>query len=299
MHLDDLHLALVIGREGSLTAASARLGIAPGTLSKALARLERAAKVKLFERMARGMRPTEVGAAFLARAARIDLAAADLHAELRDLRQARSGVLRIGIGQGIADRWIQPAIVAIVERGVSVELSGGMTDSLRRDVVLGELDFAVFGLFAPPGEGLAWQVLLDDPMQSMAPKGHPLTRAAPRVTWRELAAARWLMTGRSTSTWSEFDANFKAHGVPAPLPAVISRSSNRERLLTLALNAVVLMPRSVIDDPEVRAKLAPIVPVGGWRSRRRLGIAYRDDAYLSPAARFTMDRIAQSIRAAA
>ena len=78
MNLDDLHLALVIAEEGGLTGASGRLGITPGTLSKAVTRLERTTKVKLFERMPRGMRPTEFGNAFLKRAQRIDLDASDL-----------------------------------------------------------------------------------------------------------------------------------------------------------------------------------------------------------------------------
>lgn len=299
MNLEDVHLAVIIGREGSLTAASARLGIAPGTLSKALARLERTTKVKLFERLPRGMRPTELGAAFLARASRIDLAADELRAELRDLRQARAGVLRFGVGQGIANRWVRPVVAALVERGVSVELAGGMTDSLGRAVRLGELEFAVFGLSKPPGDGLAWRVLVDDPMRPMAPRGHPLAQPGRRVAWSTLARARWITNGRETSTFAEFEANFAAHGLATPVPAVISRSSQRERVLALSLQALVLMPSSALHEPDVREQMARVAPAGGWRSERRLGIATRESGYLSPAALLAMSRLEETIRATA
>jgi DNA-binding transcriptional LysR family regulator len=99
MDLNDLHIAVVVGREKSVSAAAVRLGLAPGTVSKAITRLERQTKVHLFERLARGMRPTEIGTAFLQLAQNMDLAAEDLYAQMRDLRQAKAGTLRL------SNRW--------------------------------------------------------------------------------------------------------------------------------------------------------------------------------------------------
>ncbi len=296
MNLDDLRLAVIIGQEGSLSAAAIRLGIAPGTLSKALARLERATRVQLFERLPRGMRPTDLGRAFLERAARIDLAAFDLQAQLRDLRQVRAGTLCFGLGNGIPDAWVEPAIGALVDRGVNVELIGGMTDSLRQGVLSGELAFAVFGLSDTPGDGLEWHVLIDDPMQPVAPKAHRLARRGRPVAWRELAEARWVMTGRGTATWHEYVSNFQANHLVAPTPTIISRSSNRERMLAGALDAMLLMPRSAIAEPSVSRRFTPVHPVGGWSSRRVLGIAHREGGYLSPAAQHAMQRLSVDIR---
>lgn len=289
MNLTDLHWAVVVGREGSLTAACAKLGVSPGTLSKAIARLERATRVKLFERLARGMRPTELGEAFLRRAGHIDLATEDLFGELRDLRQSRAGSVRMGIGQGVPDRWVQPVVEALVARGVDVELSGGMTDSLRQAVVRGELSFAVLGQSGPPGEGIGWRALADDPMQPVAPKGHPLARPRRNVAWARLAEARWIVTGRTTATFREFEANFAQRGMRAPEPVVISSSSNRELALTLVLGAVTLMPRSAFQQPECHARLALVSPLGGWRSQRTVGMMWRAGAYRGPATQLAME----------
>lgn len=299
MNLNDLHWAVVVGREGSLSAACATLGISPGTLSKAIARIERSTRVKLFERMARGMRPTAFGAAFLRRAAQMDLAAEDLFAELRDLRQAHAGVVRVGVGNGLPDRWVRPVVQALVTRGISVELSGGMTDSLKEAALRGELDFAVLGQTGAPSQGLSWRVLTEDPMQPMAPKGHAMARPRRSVPWSELAQARWIVTGRPTATFREFEANFAARGNAAPVPSVLSSSSGREFLLCLALDAILLMPRSAVREPEVQARLASVSPVGGWSSRRELGIIWRTGAYVGPGASLAMELFEKHIQSPA
>jgi DNA-binding transcriptional LysR family regulator len=297
MNLDDLHLAVVIAREGSLTAASAQLGITPPTLSKAVARLERATKVQLFERLARGMRPTELGQAFLDRARGIDLAAADLHAALRDLRQARAGVLRCGFGQGVPDRWVLPMATALARDGVRLDLAGSMTDLLLRSVSLGELEFAVLGLAAAPAEGFAWQPLLDDPMQPLAPNGHALARSRRAASWSQLAQARWIVPASGTSSHAEFARNFAAQGLATPAPLVASRSSQRELPLALALDALVLVPRSLLKEPGVQAQFARVAPAGGWQSERRLGIVSRAGGYLSPTAQRAMALLRQAVAA--
>ncbi len=287
MDLSDLHVAVIVGREGSITAASVHLGMAPGTVSKAISRLEREAKVTLFERLARGMRPTEIGAAFLARASALDLAAEDLYAQLRDLRQSRAGTLRIGMGQGVPDECVLPVVTRLVERGVHVQLAGGMTDSLTREVATGELEFAVFGLSEPPESPLAWEAVVPDPMQPMAPRGHPLARPRRQVPWRELARARWVVTGRQTATFAEFERNFRERGVAAPEPTVLSRSSFRDVALARAIQALVLVPRSAARL-HAASGLEPVSPAGGWQSRRSLCLVWREGGYLSPAAEHAM-----------
>lgn len=296
MNLDDLHLALVIAQEGGLTGASARLGITPGTLSKAVTRLERSTKVKLFERMPRGMRPTEFGHAFLKRAQRIDLDASDLYAELRDLRQTRTGVLRCGIGDGVPHRWVRAMAVSLIERGVNLDLSGGMTDSLTRAVAAGELEFALIGLRRAPEISLSWEALIDDPMVPMAPGTHPLVKTRGEVPWERLAQARWIVMARGTSTRTEFEANFHARGLEAPDPVLTSRSSQREVMLMHTLDALMLVPHSILREGQLREQLAIIKPEGGWQSSRRLGIVRRNGGYLSPAATRAIETLKESLQ---
>jgi len=168
-----------------------------------------------------------------------------------------------------------------------VQLSGGMTDLLRREVAIGELDFAIFGLFNPPGEGLAWEVLAPDPMVPMASIDHPLASPRRSVPWKELVQARWIVTGRQTSTFAEYERNFETHGLKAPQPTVLSLSSLREMTLALTIQALVLVPHSAAREANA-AVLAPVLAAGGWHSERHLGLAHREGGYLGPAAQQAM-----------
>lgn len=296
MDLDDLHLAVVIAREGSLAAAAQVLGYSQPTLSKAVARLERETRVRLFERVARGMRPTELGRAFLARAQQIDLAAADLHAQMRDLRQARAGELHFGVGLGLPDRWVNRVIRALVDEGICVHLSGGMPDALLPRVSLGEMAFCLSGLSDAPGGNLAWEPLRADPIQPLAPIGHELAHCSSAPSWAQLAEARWVVPGPGTSTHAEFVRNFNAHA-RLPRQLLISHSSQRELALASTLEALVVVASSRLQDLTVRERFVAVSPPGGWPSTRQVALVWREAGYLSPAAERAMVLLREAVRA--
>ena len=294
MDLNDLHLAVVIAREGNLAAASHVLGLSQPTLSKAVARLERETRVRLFERVARGMRPTELGLAFLERARQLDLAAGDLYAAMRDLRQARSGLLRFGIGQGVPDHWVTPVVRALVDDGVRFEISGGMPDAILPRVALGELEYSLSGMSGVPEPGLAWEPLAADPIVVVAPLAHPLVRLRKKPAWAQLAAARWIVPAANTPSHGEFVRNFAQHGL-VPQPIVLSHTSQRELTLGLALNALVLLSRSRLDTPGVRDAYVVLEPPGGWPSARQIALVFRKGGYLSPAALRAMELTRETV----
>ena len=71
MTLQQLRYAIAVADAGSITAAAARLFIAQPSLSKALSELEAEMSVTIFERSARGVRPTEDGTRFLSYARQV------------------------------------------------------------------------------------------------------------------------------------------------------------------------------------------------------------------------------------
>lgn len=284
MELDDIRIFLTIAREGSLAGASNRLGTSQPTLSKAIARLERENKLKLFERLPRGMRVTEAGEAFLRHAERLDLEATDLYAALRDLRQGRAGVLRIGIGQGIPDRIVVAMARKLISSGVEIEVSGGMTDSLQRAVAVGDMEFAVIGLTKTASEGLEWTAVSRDPMQPLAHASHPLLASRSPVSWDNLAKAKWVIPASGTASYEEFQRNFREHGLVAPRPSASSRTSHREVTIAAAVGAIVLVPTSMADEAMAAHGFLPVRPRGGWSSAREMGIVRRQGGYVSAAA---------------
>lgn len=60
---DDLHFFLAVARDGQLSRAARRLGTSHVTVSRRIDRLERALKLRLFERNPADMSPPPPGAA--------------------------------------------------------------------------------------------------------------------------------------------------------------------------------------------------------------------------------------------
>jgi DNA-binding transcriptional LysR family regulator len=87
---------VAVADAGQLTEAARRLGVAQPTLSQALAQLEDQLGIELLERQPRGVRLTEAGAAFVARARRILIAADEAVAGIRAMQRAGSQELVIG-----------------------------------------------------------------------------------------------------------------------------------------------------------------------------------------------------------
>src|SRR6478609_8783895 len=91
-----LRYLAVVGEEGQLTAAAARLGVSQPTLTKQVRSLERELGVELFRRSRAGVVPTPAGAELLAHAAPL---LADWEEALRATRRAAAeagGELRVG-----------------------------------------------------------------------------------------------------------------------------------------------------------------------------------------------------------
>jgi DNA-binding transcriptional LysR family regulator len=87
---------VAVADAGQLTEAARRLGIAQPTLSQALGQLEDQLGVVLLERQPRGVGLTDAGAAFVAQARRVLIAAEEAVAGVRAMQRAGSQALLIG-----------------------------------------------------------------------------------------------------------------------------------------------------------------------------------------------------------
>ncbi|NMG01138.1 LysR family transcriptional regulator [Aromatoleum toluolicum] len=284
MDLRDLQYLTAIAEAGSLVRAAERLGITQPTLSKAVARLERTFRVKLIERLARGVLLTSYGQAVVARSGGIDAGVRDMFAELRDLRQGKLGPVTFGVGTGI-----NPAIVAAALKPLSADnditftIIGGKADALLRAVRAGDIEFALTIAPSPKGN-LAWHKLFDDPMVPITNRNHPLVRAE-KVSWEDLAAARWIVPVEGTRTREWFENQFRQRDLQPPVPVIsLDSVAGWVGLGPSALDLLALLPASSIHYPPVAERGAILAAPEDWHSDRVVGIVHRSGGYLSKAA---------------
>ena len=283
MNLEDLQQLITIAEAGSLVRAAERLGVSQPTLSKSVARLERAFRMKLIERLARGVQLTPAGEAVVARVRSIDAGVRDMMAEVRDLRQGKVGLVRIGVGTGIPPPFVGAALKPLLGDGkIRVTLVGGRADSLVRSVKAGDIEFAI--TVAPTASAnLKWLKLFIDPMIPVASKNNPLVRGGP-VSWGDLAKARWIVPDEGTVTRDWFDEQFRERGLEPPEPLVSLNSVAGWAGLGAGLGVIALLPASTLKYLPVSALGLSVPPPKDWRSTRQVGILRRRDGYISAAA---------------
>lgn len=285
MRVDDLTNFVAVAGAGSIATAAQILGTTQPTLSKSLSRLERALRVALVERHARGVRLTEAGRTLLAHARNVDLDVRDALAALRDLRQGHGGVVVVGIGVSIPPALVSAACKQLLKStNVQLEVMGGMSDSLFHAVASGEADLAVTGVRPPPGTKLKWTPLFRDPMIPMAHRSHPLTSAR-SVSWEMLARETWMVANVGTMTRNWFDRQFQDRNLEPPARIISLRGHPIVCELALAAGALVLVPASIPRWAREFEEFVEVRRPNDWNSDRAVGTLTRAGGYLGPAAR--------------
>ena len=91
-----------VARNGSIRAAGERLHVAPSAINKHLLALEKEIGEPLFERLARGLRPTPAGEILLAHVRKTMLQYRQVEAEIRDIKALQTGEVIVATMTGLA-----------------------------------------------------------------------------------------------------------------------------------------------------------------------------------------------------
>jgi DNA-binding transcriptional LysR family regulator len=143
-----LRVVQEVATRGSFTAASEALGYTQSAVSRQVAAMEQAAGAPLFERLARGVRPTAAGRVLLRHAAvvleRTDAAVL----ELRGLEDRLEGRLAVGAFPSALGVLLPRALAELGREhpGIVVTLRRASTPALLQRVRAGRLEVAVVAL---------------------------------------------------------------------------------------------------------------------------------------------------------
>lgn len=296
MRTEDIGYLLAVADAGSLVAAARGLGVGQPTLSKSIARLELALGTTLIERQRRGVVLTDAGRAFVQRARQAEHALAEAVASARASGRRAADRIRIGIGVGVPPGLVRAACAAALrEAPVSVELVGGMSDTLAASVAAGDTDFAVTNE-PTTARRVTWERLFPDPMVPVVGTRHPLARLR-RIDWPTLAGQAWILPAPGTAVRGWFDAQFALRGLSLPERIVSVRDYFVSPEFATTLGAIMLLPASYLrTDGDPRRHRALALP-DGWRSDRWVGLLHRPDGRPGPGAAKLMEAFDATARA--
>ena len=135
---DDLLALALVAEAASLSGASRQHGLSKATLSRAVARLERAAGAPLFDRTSRGLRPTPLGEALLPAARAVAAARREARHAMRSAAEAPAGTLGIAASALTAHVLVTPVLARLAEAHPAVRarlrVTSRMPDPLAEDL---------------------------------------------------------------------------------------------------------------------------------------------------------------------
>jgi LysR family hydrogen peroxide-inducible transcriptional activator len=186
MEIHQLEYLVALAEEGSFTKAAERALVAQPSLSQQIAKLEREIGQPLFDRLPRGVVPTEAGHRLLEHARRILVELRDAKRRAGELRDRVAGRLTVAAIPTIAPFLLPGLVKRYSERYLDVELAvvEDVTARLLENVERGEVDVALMSSADPPG-GVLLEKVGVEPLLLLAPARHRLARKK-AVAWDDL-----------------------------------------------------------------------------------------------------------------
>ncbi|MFC7737818.1 LysR family transcriptional regulator [Roseomonas sp. GCM10028921] len=283
LKLHHLRALEAIAAQSSLLKASAVLGISQPALTRTVQELEEIVGQRLFDRLPRGVRPTEAGNLLAGSARRILAELRRLDEALDRLGDPEGGTVAIGTLPVAATGVLPGALTRLTagHPGLRVRLEQGRTEELLPKLAAGEIDLIVGQLYEPAvPDGFPREPLWEEPISILARPGHPVF-ALEAVTLEALRRWDLILPTVSQRVGQEIET-FLDMVALEPSGSMRSSSYGFIREMLLATDLIAVMPRLMMAGDLLRGMLR-VVPLPVPAPRRPAGIIMPRDRPLPPA----------------
>lgn len=298
MDLQDLENFKLIASLGHMSQAAERLGRSQPALTKCVRRLEAEFGSRLFRRKGRLLELTETGRALMAGAERIRRTVDEARRQVSDLETGKAGAVRLGIGAPVLDLVLPQALSEVLRDapGASFELSVGAGDVLHTALERGELDIRIGPIGDRPEPGFEYRFLRHEETVIAARRGHALARR--NIALKDLAGAGWALPRATVGSRIWLEALLADAGMPPPRVVIETNLIHVQPGLIAATELLTVIARRSLELGDIGRRLVEL-PLPRSVLRRRFGICWRKDAYLSQAAQNLIEALLRQEKRAA
>lgn len=281
MNLNHLSIFQAVALSGSISGGAQRLHISQSAVSKQLGEFENTLGLTLFDRLPRGVRPTEAGRLLLGYANRLFAIESEAERALGDLKQLARGRIAIGASRTIG-AYLLPGLLAEFRRrhpDVGLSLRVENTQAIEAKLVAGEIDIG----FAEGGvsdDHLDYKVFAQDDLVLIAAPTHPLVARAP-IAVSTLADQALLMHEEGSGTRAVTEGVLRARKLDIRPAMTLASSEALKQTVATGIGVAFLSSLSI--RTEVAAGILTVVPVKGLRIQRPLYRVQLRNAWPSPA----------------
>lgn len=251
-----VQVILALAELGSVQRTAEAIGMTQSSVSQTLAYLEELLEVRLFDRHARGVRPTPACADLLPVARQLMMGVAD-GAEIVSARhQHGQGVVRVLASGAATNGLLVDTLPEFSDQcpGVQVHLAEAEGQDQLLAIARGEVDLVVCRRPPVLPEGWEFHPLRDDRYVILCRADHPLAGAR-SLKWSDIAKATWLVLPAGVAARQRFDDLARNFPQPARTYPVVTRSLNMLWRLLRHRPLLALIPlnlaRPLLDEGEL------------------------------------------------
>jgi len=282
MNLNHLAIFHAVTQARSVSGAAERLLISQPAISKQLGQLEKSLGIRLFDRLPRGVRPTEAGELLSNYASRLFALADEGERAIAELRGLQRGRLRVGAGTTVGVYLLPDLFVRFraAHPGIHLELEIAPSDVLARRLLEGSIDIAVTE-GAIDHESLQATPILNDRLIAIAPCHHPLSRKR-RLTTAMLCREPFIVRETGSGTQSLVERELSRRGLAVKAAMSFSNTEAIKRAVISGVGVAIVSSLSV--GLEIQAKKLAILPIADLEISRPIYRVTHKGAYASKSA---------------
>jgi DNA-binding transcriptional LysR family regulator len=213
MTLEQLRIFIAVAEKQHVTQAAAELNLTQSATSAAIAALEARYGIKLFDRIGRGIRLTQIGRDFLGEARGVVGRAKAAAQVLSDLAGLERGSLVIAASQTVANYWLPPRLheFQAAYPGVDLHIGISNTEQVAQAVHDGRADVGlVEGEVDDPS--LSVRKIEGDSLVVVVGNNHPWATQT-RVTPDHFRTTGWVLREQGSGTRAIFEAALRKFGI--------------------------------------------------------------------------------------
>lgn len=246
LKLRDLNVFMTVASAGTMGRAASELAISQPVISKAIADLEHALGVRLFDRSRRGVELTDQGRSLRDSGVAVFDELRQSVERLAALADPAAGEVRIGTTEPLATGLVSAALNRMATRYPRMKFYLVQADlnTLRtRDLRARSIDFAIARILEPISDGeIATEVLFDDPFVVVVGRNSKWARRR-RVRLADLVGERWALPPLDM-VLAVLRGAFHAAGAELPHPDLLTLSVHVIGNALATGNFVSVIPRS-------------------------------------------------------
>jgi DNA-binding transcriptional LysR family regulator len=251
MTLEQLRIFIAVAEREHVTKAAQALNLTQPAISSAIAQLESFYRVKLFDRIGRGVQLTETGRLFLNEAHAVIASVETAQRALTDLAGMKRGCITVAASQTVANYWLPSLLHNYRTKfpAISVNVLFGNTEQVADFVRCGSACLGVIeGQIKDPS--LAIRPFAEDEMMLVVGNCHKWAMRKAAIQPAELANVRWVLRERGSGTRTIFEETLrKAAIVFSDIDVAFELPSNEAIRVAVEVGAgATVMSRLVADS---------------------------------------------------